>query len=217
MLTPTAIDDVRFAVTKFREGYAQAEVDAFLGEARLAIADWELRHPAALHSADIADRRFPVSKFGNGYDQDQVDDFLDLVAASLRQHESGAAAAPVAAPPVAATAPVAPAARPAPLADLGKLLRASSIADTSFTRVKWREGYSIAGVDDFLATAREVLAGYERDGVPAGPIPLTAEDVVNVRFQPTKFRAGYAQDEVDNYLDEIVAAVRAHERAAERS
>ena len=34
-------------------------------------------------------------------------------------------------------------------------------------------------------------------------MPLTPEDVVNKRFQPTKFREGYDQDEVDDFLDEI--------------
>ncbi|PYY34177.1 cell division protein [Curtobacterium sp. MCJR17_055] len=37
---------------------------------------------------------------------------------------------------------------------------------------------------------------------------LTPEDVVNKRFQPTKFREGYDQDEVDDFLDEIVAELR---------
>jgi DivIVA domain-containing protein len=32
-------------------------------------------------------------------------------------------------------------------------------------------------------------------------MPLTPEDVVNKRFQPTKFREGYDQDEVDDFLD----------------
>ncbi|WP_138413846.1 DivIVA domain-containing protein [Sinomonas gamaensis] len=37
---------------------------------------------------------------------------------------------------------------------------------------------------------------------------LTPEDVVNKRFQPTKFREGYDQDEVDDFLDEIVIELR---------
>lgn len=37
---------------------------------------------------------------------------------------------------------------------------------------------------------------------------LTPEDVVNKRFQPTKFREGYDQDEVDDFLDEIVVEMR---------
>ncbi|MEY4348917.1 MAG: hypothetical protein RL719_214 [Actinomycetota bacterium] len=37
---------------------------------------------------------------------------------------------------------------------------------------------------------------------------LTPEDVVNKRFQPTKFREGYDQDEVDDFLDELVIELR---------
>jgi len=36
---------------------------------------------------------------------------------------------------------------------------------------------------------------------------LLPEDVVNKRFQQTKFREGYDQDEVD-FLDEIVVELR---------
>jgi DivIVA domain-containing protein len=39
-------------------------------------------------------------------------------------------------------------------------------------------------------------------------MPLTPEDIVNKRFQPTKFREGYDQDEVDDFLDEIVLEMR---------
>ncbi|WP_043446966.1 DivIVA domain-containing protein [Arthrobacter sp. L77] len=37
---------------------------------------------------------------------------------------------------------------------------------------------------------------------------LTPEDVLNKRFQPTKFREGYDQDEVDDFLDEVVVELR---------
>jgi DivIVA domain-containing protein len=37
---------------------------------------------------------------------------------------------------------------------------------------------------------------------------LTPEDVVNKRFQATKFREGYDQDEVDDFLDEVVNELR---------
>lgn len=39
-------------------------------------------------------------------------------------------------------------------------------------------------------------------------MPLTAEDVLNKKFQPTKFREGYDQDEVDDFLDEILIEIR---------
>lgn len=37
---------------------------------------------------------------------------------------------------------------------------------------------------------------------------LTADDVLNKKFQPTKFREGYDQDEVDEFLDQVVEAMR---------
>ncbi|MGO2659898.1 DivIVA domain-containing protein [Mycetocola reblochoni] len=37
---------------------------------------------------------------------------------------------------------------------------------------------------------------------------LTPEDVVNRQFQQTKFREGYDQDEVDDFLDEVVVELR---------
>lgn len=37
---------------------------------------------------------------------------------------------------------------------------------------------------------------------------LTPEDVVDKRFQATKFREGYDQDEVDDFLDEVVNELR---------
>ena len=37
---------------------------------------------------------------------------------------------------------------------------------------------------------------------------LNADDVLNKKFQPTKFREGYDQDEVDEFLDQIVEAMR---------
>lgn len=37
---------------------------------------------------------------------------------------------------------------------------------------------------------------------------LTADDVLNKKFQSTKFREGYDQDEVDDFLDEVVTSLR---------
>ena len=33
---------------------------------------------------------------------------------------------------------------------------------------------------------------------------LTPEEILSKRFQTTKFRDGYDQDEVDDFLDEVV-------------
>lgn len=37
---------------------------------------------------------------------------------------------------------------------------------------------------------------------------LTAEEIVLKKFQPTKFREGYAQDSVDQFLDRVVVEFR---------
>jgi len=37
---------------------------------------------------------------------------------------------------------------------------------------------------------------------------MTADDVLNRKFQATKFREGYDQDEVDDFLDEVVNTLR---------
>ena len=39
-------------------------------------------------------------------------------------------------------------------------------------------------------------------------MPLTPEDVVNKRFNATRVREGYAQEEVDDFLDEVVEELR---------
>ncbi|WP_432496205.1 DivIVA domain-containing protein [Kineococcus gypseus] len=39
-------------------------------------------------------------------------------------------------------------------------------------------------------------------------MPLSPEDVVEKRFNPTRVREGYAQDEVDDFLDEVVTELR---------
>ncbi len=44
---------------------------------------------------------------------------------------------------------------------------------------------------------------------------LTADDVLNKKFQATKFREGYDQDEVDDFLDEVVNTLRAVQTESE--
>lgn len=38
--------------------------------------------------------------------------------------------------------------------------------------------------------------------------PITAEDVENAAFSPTRFRPGYSQPQVDDFLDRVIAALR---------
>jgi DivIVA domain-containing protein len=39
---------------------------------------------------------------------------------------------------------------------------------------------------------------------------MLAREVADKRFQPTKFREGYDQGQVDDFLDEVVVALRQH-------
>lgn len=115
MLTSAAVLDARFTVTKFREGYDQNEVTAFLQRASAALAAWEGGTGVRdLTADDVVGYRFATTKFDNGFDQDEVDALLDRITAALREH----AAAP---PTVAFTLPVAepapPVAEPAPVAE----------------------------------------------------------------------------------------------------
>ena len=209
MLKSTDITNAGFAITKFREGYEQSEVDELLDRATAALAAWETGQTATIASTDVNALLFRTTKFGNGYDQDQVDDFLDQIVASLVEHESAPASvvvtddSPIRSP---GQTPLEPA----------SLLRSSTVLDKTFAPTRLREGYSVEGVDGFLATVRTVIAGYERGAMATEAPALTAEDVVNVRFKPTRFKRGYSQDDVDDYLDEIVATIRHYEQAPEQ-
>lgn len=84
----------------------------------------------------------------------------------------------------------------------------------------FREGYAMDEVDDFLdetvaelrrlqKEAEDLRVARSRGSIPAGSLQiLTPEDAVNKRFGQTKFREGYNQDEVDDFLDEIIVELR---------
>lgn len=39
-------------------------------------------------------------------------------------------------------------------------------------------------------------------------LPITADDVEHAQFAPTRFRPGYSQPQVDDFLDRVIAALR---------
>jgi len=51
------------------------------------------------------------------------------------------------------------------------------------------------------------------DATPCGTMSgmITADEVLAARFRSTKFTEGYDQDEVDDFLDRVVATLRARE------
>ena len=89
-------------------------------------------------------------------------------------------------------------------------MRAQDVAEKRFQPTKFRRGYSQDDVDDLLDRVQATLAAAERgDRTVAGDRMVTPEDVVAVRFHATKWQEGYDQDEVDDFLDEVVVALRA--------
>lgn len=69
-------------------------------------------------------------------------------------------------------------------------------ARPQFTPTRWREGYSVADVDDFLDRVFHALS-------TGHPVP----DVDGARFRPTRFGEGYDMEEVDDFLDELAAGL----------
>ena len=79
MLTSAEIRATTFTVTRWREGYDKAEVDAFL--ARLALA---VDTHSTITPMEIVNARFQPTRLREGYNQNQVDNFLDRVVESLK-------------------------------------------------------------------------------------------------------------------------------------
>jgi DivIVA domain-containing protein len=83
------VTEKRFTPTRFRDGYAMDDVDAFLERVHATLTAYEGGTAFGVLSAtDVVNARFHPTKFREGYSQDEVDDFLDQVVADLRRHES---------------------------------------------------------------------------------------------------------------------------------
>ena len=82
-LTAADVAAVRFQPTNFREGYDQAQVDAFLDRVQTALRERAAGRPAGLTAADVANVAFQSSRLRAGYDQGEVDVFLDRIGETL--------------------------------------------------------------------------------------------------------------------------------------
>lgn len=87
------------------------------------------------------------------------------------------------------------------------------VLESRFHPTRLRTGYSVDEVDDFLDRCRATLTHYETGGSaaavslaksPGTGALLTAADARSVRFPTTKWREGYAMEEVDDLLDQVV-------------
>lgn len=69
--------------------------------------------------------------------------------------------------------------------------------DVRFTPTRFRAGYDVTEVDDFLDRCDQALS--------SGDGSVTAQSVLEMRFNPTQFQEGYDMDEVDAFLDDVLA------------
>jgi DivIVA domain-containing protein len=85
-LRPEDVRQVRFSSARFREGYHQEQVDAFLDRVETQLRTGRAGPSGGILTAeDVIDQRFTATKFRVGYDQDEVDDFLDRIVTELRR------------------------------------------------------------------------------------------------------------------------------------
>ena len=104
------------------------------------------------------------------------------------------------------------------------ILTSNDVDNVRFTATQFREGYEQHQVDSFLekiaSTLRVLQAGTNSTGYAsniAGVKVLTADDVQSKKFQGTRFREGYEQNEVDSFLDHVVETLRYLEGGAQAS
>jgi DivIVA domain-containing protein len=74
----------------------------------------------------------------------------------------------------------------------------------TFRRVRWKEGYDTRDVDLFLTRLRDDLRRH--------PPRVSPEEVLAVRFRTTRLSRGYRQEDVEEYLDEVVRRLGGDDR-----
>ncbi|KUP98000.1 DivIVA domain-containing protein [Thermobifida cellulosilytica] len=156
-----------------------------------------------LTSSDVRDKRFSPSRMRLGYVQEDVDALLRRVEATLRALEQGT--------------------RPT------KVITASDVMRSQFRTTVMRPGYDEEEVDAFLDEIAETLRGfglysqqlrtgkhsaeYFRRTAPPPREPVSPrmrpEDIRNKGFNTTRLRVGYAEEEVDAFLDRAEATIAA--------
>lgn len=78
------------------------------------------------------------------------------------------------------------------------MVSVDDIRNKTFQTVRFREGYDVDEVDDFLD---EVIARLKAGN------PMTATELAARTFQTVRFKEGYDVAEVDGFLDELAHGV----------
>jgi len=86
LLTAGDIRNVQFRTVRFTEGYDEDQVDDFLDQVALALAE-PADGPQRLTSAEVKRIDFKATRLREGYDMDEVDSFLDRVELEFERRE----------------------------------------------------------------------------------------------------------------------------------
>jgi DivIVA domain-containing protein len=89
MITAIEVASAAFPIVKFREGYEQVEVVAFVGQVVKALSAYEDNYKADpdLTADDVKRQRFQPTKFRVGYEQEAVNRTMLLASAALEVYE----------------------------------------------------------------------------------------------------------------------------------
>ena len=173
VLTSRDVTSKKFVSTRFREGYEQGQVDAFMQKVAETLRAWETgaavgapqpdddggapghgaRPAGALTSEDVLNKKLQVTRFREGYEQDEVDELLDDVVQTLRAWETGAEAA--------APQPDDDGGAPGHGAQPAGALTSEDVLNKKLQVTRFREGYEQDEVDELLDAIMRVLRGYE--------------------------------------------------------
>ncbi len=92
------------------------------------------------------------------------------------------------------------------------MLSSNEVTQAKFTETKFRAGYDAEEVSQYLDRLSKTLKVHEsgRSMLAAESDLITPEQVLDHNFKTTKFRPGYDVVQVDDFLDEFIAALREH-------
>ena len=172
-----------------------------------------------LTADDVLNKKFQATKFREGYEQDEVDEFLDHVMNTLRAYEARSGTGgygivgPVGAPDGGLNG--GPPDQPWAARTIETGMTADRASRKILKRATWKEAYNLEEIDACMQEIVAALCAWEASATASGPPPhgvLTSSDLLNKKFNITKFRQeGYEQDQVDEFLDEIVEVLKAYE------
>jgi len=173
--------------------------------------------------ADVRRAAFRVTRLAGGFRIEDVDDYLDRLEAEFVRLHAAVGTAGAGPRPGAATAgfvsPLSERTQPKPGGDHGggpfrPTLTSADVRTKVFRTSRYRTGYEIGEVDRFLAEAARELERIHRviradeQGRRARPddraLRLSPEEITNARFNPTRLRSGYDEQDVDDYLDVLL-------------